>query len=796
MVTPMTTAAGSGPGRSVLPAPRGARWLVVGLITAVLLALAGTALPTGGAAAATPAAPIKLSPDDASGTMLWNLELTWRAVPGATSYEVQVSDTGRFTGQLLTGSPTLSRWTVPTTLPAGDYVWRVRAASASGSGAWSRVADFTRGWSDTPGSPVKVANGVLPAVSWGPIPDASFYEVEFSRVPLDIGSAPYEGTLHHYTCYTTHTFFSPYGLIAGEENPPGDEGSCAFDVVPEPAAAGTELDGKFHADTTYYWRVRARNGTVDERETPFTMPAVACTGIWFDSGIKASEPTQPAPNPDGTTPTGPPAEGGVVVTVPIGGKPPRYDAAPECSQWAEGGSFDVQPVEVGLARPPIPNGLSVEPTLGSPSAATVATVDTPLFRWTPVPGAVKYRVYLSRTADVRDADHIWETYGPSLMPLGTLADRGLKTYWTVQACTFDTFCSNPAPVRSFTKSSAVVVAPSSTSTSGFAALLTWTVQNPAARSGQVVPAGPNAKAYQVQVTDDDSFAEPVIDVTVDRIADLGDETTSRLAIDTHSLLDGKYRWRVRPVDEAGQDLPWGAGTGSFVINRQKPVVAVQKPVRSLAAQGPLWLKFSEPVTGVSSRTVGVKVANTSTRVSGWLRKVGAATWAFTPSRPWLTGQSYTVWATGAVKDAGGSAVLPIRYAVRASTRAEAGSAAVRARAGDYRWARVSASDATGGSYLRTSDRPSTSARASLTATVVGTRVHLVGCRTPASGIASVRVDGRSYRVDLYRSYSGCGRVWTSPRLPDRTHTVVVSTTGSKRAASRGYQLGVDTISVS
>jgi hypothetical protein len=80
--------------------------------------------------------------------------------------------------------------------------------------------------------------------------------------------------------------------------------------------------------------------------------------------------------------------------------------------------------------------------------------------------------------------------------------------------------------------------------------------------------------------------------------------------------------------------------------------------------------------------------------------------------------------------------------------------------------------------------------------VTGSTVYVYGCRSPRSGKAAVYIDGTLRAVvDLYRSYSGCGVVYTSPGLSSATHTVTVVVLGTKNAASSGTAVAVDAVRV-
>lgn len=100
----------------------------------------------------------------------------------------------------------------------------------------------------------------------------------------------------------------------------------------------------------------------------------------------------------------------------------------------------------------------------------------------------------------------------------------------------------------------------------------------------------------------------------------------------------------------------------------------------------------------------------------------------------------------------------------------------------------------------TSDLVKASAQGSSTLTVrfSGTRLRVVGSTSPASGIASVSVDGGAFsEVDLYSAESVGDRVvFDTGRLARGEHTVRIVVTGRKNVLSSGLQVMVDGFDVS
>ena len=80
---------------------------------------------------------------------------------------------------------------------------------------------------------------------------------------------------------------------------------------------------------------------------------------------------------------------------------------------------------------------------------------------------------------------------------------------------------------------------------------------------------------------------------------------------------------------------------------------------------------------------------------------------------------------------------------------------------------------------------------------VGTGITWVAPKGTVYGIAQVSMDGGSpATVDLYSSkYSTQQTVWSVKNLPNTAHTVRISVTGTKNAASSDYNVGVDALDV-
>jgi hypothetical protein len=114
--------------------------------------------------------------------------------------------------------------------------------------------------------------------------------------------------------------------------------------------------------------------------------------------------------------------------------------------------------------------------------------------------------------------------------------------------------------------------------------------------------------------------------------------------------------------------------------------------------------------------------------------------------------------------------------------------------GDFDWKTLSSSDAIGKSYVAAKHKASSNKVPSVSVKFGGTKVALVGCKSSVGGMADVYIDGAKVKtVDLYRSSSKCGEVWSKSGLGDDIHTIVVKVTGKKNADSDGTYVGVDAV---
>ncbi|MDR6862235.1 cell wall-binding repeat-containing protein [Phycicoccus sp. 3266] len=161
------------------------------------------------------------------------LVLSWAALPGAKTYEVQVDDDAAFVGAPAPVSTTNTAYTPDNPSFNTDVFWRVRAKSAQGVATdWSAVRSYRMTWPTTQVptlvSPADLANVEEVTLDWAPLKGANSYELQIS--PDQFFNNPIGGTET-----VNSTSFSPSPTLA----------------------AGS-----------YYWRVRGLSAVLNSAQTP------------------------------------------------------------------------------------------------------------------------------------------------------------------------------------------------------------------------------------------------------------------------------------------------------------------------------------------------------------------------------------------------------------------------------------------------------------------------------------------------------------------------------------------------
>jgi hypothetical protein len=456
-------------------------------------------------------------------------QLAWDPIPGAASYDVEVSSDRDFApgSTVCCSDRTIGTSISPTKVLANntgssgdaELWWRVRAVDAAGNAQdWNygpafdelypATIDGLRVVRDNPGDAAAGSGGAVPdtavpLLTWNQVPGASSYEVRV--VPYEPYGCNWSASLiESWDVVTASTGWTPLGA-PGSHRPVG----VLTDLSP---LRDTTLptDGR-----SYCVRVRAqRDRDVKNR------PVVS----------------------DWTT----------LNELPTGAAPAfRYVAA----------------ATAGTLRPTAAQDYLL-PAAGS------AQTWMPLFTWKPVDGALGYFVVVARDSAFTKVVDLAYTNVPAYAPRRgkdpwTYSDES-EAYWWAVVPTAEpngngavTAPTQDAP-RFFSKNSspAQPIEPAARATVATQPAFRWT-------------AVPGARSYTLQVDQDATFRTPIVNVTTD--------STSYTASATLPADTALY-WRVRANDERNTGLRWSEVRA---FRRTLPVPALADENPSEGTQIPL-----------------------------------------------------------------------------------------------------------------------------------------------------------------------------------------------------------------
>ncbi|HEU0305111.1 MAG TPA: hypothetical protein VFR32_11085 [Gaiellaceae bacterium] len=224
---------------------------------------------------------------------------TWRAVPGAVRYEVEISPSQDFApgSKVCCALPMIGTSFAPTeVLKNNRYYWRVRAIDSDGNvGTWSIGPTFTKTFDTVPpvagasirgfhvrdnwGNPT-IATGA-PILVWDKVPGAAAYEVEV--VPRQGVCNWTASAAEHWLNVTATTAWTPLG--------------STFVNAPFPAkrAISKDIIAKLVPGRTYCARVRALTDQDSLRADVFgdytyLEPAFTFTGYAAGGGVPGMGP--------------------------------------------------------------------------------------------------------------------------------------------------------------------------------------------------------------------------------------------------------------------------------------------------------------------------------------------------------------------------------------------------------------------------------------------------------------------------------------------------------------------------
>ena len=198
------------------------------------------------------------------------------------------------------------------------------------------------------------------------------------------------------------------------------------------------------------------------------------------------------------------------------------------------------------------------PLLASPANGGTTSDNTPTFTWGEVSGATAYRIQASKSADFSSLAINSTKSGTTHTPGTALAD-GLY-YWRVQARGADGLWGPWSTVWTVTVDTVKPAKPTLLAPAKDALV---TTNLPAFDWSDV----PDAARYDLQVDNSSTFGSPEVAVTV---------TASTYTV-TMPLPDGRYYWRVRAVDAAGNAGSWTSARTVWVDITPAPAPTLLSP---------------------------------------------------------------------------------------------------------------------------------------------------------------------------------------------------------------------------
>lgn len=526
----------------VVPDPLGEGdwfWRVTAVKSAGLVSLPSAALSFNVLPLAKPAL---VSPADSVETKVSDVVLDWEPVPGARTYDLQISDGPTFDPGSTTTAIGIqgTRFSPATTLNNDQFWWRVRAIDLNGQATtWAQTnygfnrvfehqsqAVYPLGSYSSP-APLTTSR---PYYQWTPVPQASDYEL---IVANDINFS-----VNPRSCRTSGTTYTPRSA-----------NDCGY-----------------KSTGTTYWMVRPLDKPYDSSGLPGQFASIPQAITWTDPGAPAAT-------------FDPSAEvQGMKVAVNGGG---AGCASTLC---------DSVPTTPVFSWDPMPGATSYLVYIGQDNKFTTSVLATK-------------SLPLSTTNTMISLE--WKTSGNSSTgdQLSALPDSsaGQAYHWYVRAC--GPASCGPHPVSSpftlgtkaFRKVSPPVANLSASSGAGTEITFSWQdyLATNLATSWLGETGNQSARGYHIQVDTEPSFQAPLLD---DQIVD----QTTYTAWDK-LYPEGTLYWRVQATDSEGQGLSWSPTQS---LSKESPAVQLEAPGNGATVSGTVPLRWA-PQAFAASYTVEV-----------------------------------------------------------------------------------------------------------------------------------------------------------------------------------------------
>lgn len=506
----------------------------------------------------------------------------WEPVPGAVTYDLQVATDSTFNNFAYKAENLYgSRYSPPTTLYNDQFWWRVRAVDLAGQPtAWSTARfSFKRQWLDTPAavSPTGATNvaDADVALSNG---DRVFYQwtpVQHASRYLFQVSLDANFSSGVKSCTTSMTTFAPRSA-----------GDCSYSP-----------------GTVHYWRARPE----DTPYQPYAVPGI------FSAPQKVKF------------------------------APPTID-----NTW----SGEFQTVS-GLKAAMTGTGAANSAT-GCSAVACAGMSATPVLTWNRMPGITSYTVLIAvdenftftpmpsinRYTTTNNFFTIVDTDDKKALPE---SEAGQPYFWYVLPCR-NGLCG-PSPIsqdpplpgaHTFQKISPAVSVLTSSDPGGSDITFSWQdyfdTNSGAAGAAYGETGQQSARTYRIQVDNEPSFAEPLLDTAV------VDQATYTAGDRLYP--EGRIYWRVQALDDQENGLTWST-TAELV--KASPALSLRSPVGNAVVAGAAPLEWSPQAFARSYDVEVYKNNDVAFSPANRVLNARVANPAFTPSEPLPASPVPYVW---------------------------------------------------------------------------------------------------------------------------------------------------------
>jgi hypothetical protein len=255
-----------------------------------------------------------------------------------------------------------------------------------------------------------------------------------------------------------------------------------------------------------------------------------------------------------------------------------------------------------------------------------------------------------------------------------------------------------------------------------------------------------------------------------------------------NLYDGGHTLRMEVHSASGTVYPqyqWDVDTTA---------PQAYKPPAEHPIVGPITVTFTEPVVGVTTSTMRVRATGTTALLPGSITLSSnvyhQTVAAWTPSAPFVPGETYEVLLGSGITDVSGNALVPTTLSSRTALVVQNTSPALRSL-----WDRDTTTAANGGGFI-VANQPGSLATWLFNATAGQTAV-LHGTRLATGGYAEVWLDGvKKATITNYASVTTWKvKLYTSPALTAGKHSLEVRVLGTKPTASKGTYVALDDLTV-